>query len=96
MNIMKKSPIEQAITKTGVYSLAILAAIGIFAAFFCIFEIELDIFNGTLIEALFVFSVLVLSILVGFCFPASFLINCSSIAAVLKKYRKSEEINLHL
>ena len=71
-------------------------AIGIFAAFFCIFEIELDIFNGTLIEALFGFSVLVLSILVGFCFPASFLINCSSIAAVLKKYRKSEEINLHL
>lgn len=39
---------------------------------------------------------LVLSILAGFCFPASFLINCSSIAAVLKKYRKSEEINLHL
>ena len=50
----------------------------------------------SVVRILFGFSVLVLSILVGFCFPASFLINCSSIAAVLKKYRKSEEINLHL
>jgi ACR3 family arsenite efflux pump ArsB len=88
---MRKSTIEQAITKVGVCSLASLAVIGILAAFFCMCEIDFSILSGTVIESVFCFILIVLSILVGFCFPASILINCSSIAASLKENRKNEE-----
>ena len=83
---MSFNNLERIITKTGIVSLAILAVIGVFAALFCALEIDLDLFVGEAIEKIF-FLILTLSILVGFCFPTSFLMNFSSIAASLRKNR---------
>ena len=88
---MKNLTTEQKITKVGVLSLAALAIIGIIAAFLCACEIELSTITCTFLEQLFFFIVVSLCILVGFCFPVSFLMNCSSIAASLKENRKNEE-----
>ena len=78
---MRISSIENAITKIGVYSLAVLAVIGIIASFVSLCEMDLSAFSGTVAESIFFFILIVLSIFVGFCFPASFLINVSRIAA---------------
>lgn len=88
---MKNLTTEQTITKVGIYSLAALAVIGIIATFLCACEIDLSSITCTFLEQLLYFIVVTLFILVGFCFPASFLINCSSIAASLKEDRKNEE-----
>lgn len=82
---------EQIINKTGVISLAALAVIGIFASLFGSMEIDVDLFVGTPIENIFLFVILVLSILVSFCFPTSFLMNFSSIAHSLRKRRNEVE-----
>lgn len=82
---MKNLTPEQIITKIGVYALASLAVIGFFAAFLCMCNADFSVFNGTVIEAIFIFLILVLLLIIGFCFPASFLMNFSSIAASLKK-----------
>lgn len=88
---MKTPNLEPVITKTGIYSLAALAIIGIVASFICMCEIDVNIFSGTFIESIFIFILLVLSINVSFCFPASFLINFSRIAANLKARKESVE-----
>ena len=88
---MKNLTTEQTITKVGIYSLAALAIIGIIATFLCACEIDLSSITCTFLEQLLYFIVVTLFILVGFCFPASFLINCSSIAASLKENRKNKE-----
>ena len=84
---MSLNNLERIITKTGIVSLAILAVIGVFAALFCALEIDLDLFVGEAIEKIFFLILTALSILVGFCFPTSFLMNFSSIAASLRKNR---------
>ena len=84
---MSFNNLERIITKTGIVSLAILAVIGVFAALFCALEIDLDLFVGEAIEKIFFLILTALSILVGFCFPTSFLMNFSSIAASLWKNR---------
>lgn len=84
---MSFNNLERIITKTGIVSLAILAVIGVFAALFCALEIDLDLFVGEAIEKIFFLILTALSILVGFCFPTSFLMNFSSIAASLRKNR---------
>jgi len=84
---MSFNNLEKIITKTGIVSLAILAVIGVFAALFCALEIDLDLFVGEAIEKIFFLILTALSILVGFCFPTSFLMNFSSIAASLRKNR---------
>lgn len=88
---MNFNSLEKIITKTGIVSLAALAAIGIIASLFGAMGIDVDLFVGTAIEDIFLFIVLVLSILVSFCFPTSFLINFSSIAASLRKRRNEVE-----
>jgi uncharacterized protein YacL len=88
---MRNLTTEQKITKVGVFSLATLAVIGIIATFLCACEIDLSSITCTFLEQLIYFIVVTLFILVGFCFPASFLINCSSIAASLKENRKNKE-----
>ena len=80
---MSFNNLERIITKTGIVSLAILAVIGVFAALFCALEIDLDLFVGEAIEKIFFLILTALSILVGFCFPTSFLMNFSSFAASL-------------
>ena len=84
---MSFNNLEKIITKTGIVSLAILAVIGVFAALFCALEIDMDLFVGEAIEKIFFLILTALSILVGFCFPTSFLMNFSSIAASLRKSR---------
>lgn len=88
---MKNLTTEQKITNVGVFSLAALAVIGIIATFLTACDIDLSIITCNFLEQLFFFIVVSLFILVGFCFPASFLMNCSSIAASLKENRKNEE-----
>ena len=88
---MSFNNLERIITKTGIVSLAILAVIGVFAALFCALEIDLDLFVGDAIEKFFFLILTPLSILVGFCFPTSFLMNFSSIAASLRKSRNEVE-----
>jgi len=88
---MNFNSLEKIITKTGIVSLAALAAIGIIASLFGAMGIDVDLFVGTAIEDIFLFIVLVLSILVSFCFPTSFLINFSSVAASLRKRRNEVE-----
>jgi hypothetical protein len=88
---MNFNSLEKIITKTGIVSLAALAAIGIIASLFGAMGIDVDLFVGTAIEDIFLFIVLVLSILVSFCFPTSFLMNFSSIAASLRKRRNEVE-----
>lgn len=88
---MNFNSLEKIITKTGIVSLAALAAIGIIASLFGAMGIDVDLFVGTAIEDIFLLIVLVLSILVSFCFPTSFLINFSSIAASLRKRRNEVE-----
>lgn len=88
---MNFNSLEKIITKTGIVSLAVLAAIGIIASLFGAMGIDVDLFVGTAIEDIFLFIVLVLSILVSFCFPTSFLMNFSSIAASLRKRRNEVE-----
>lgn len=88
---MNFNSLEKIITKTGIVSLAALAAIGIIASLFGAMGIDVDLFVGTAVEDIFLFIVLVLSILVSFCFPTSFLINFSSIAASLRKKRNEVE-----
>ena len=88
---MNFNSLEKIITKTDIVSLAALAAIGIIASLFGAMGIDVDLFVGTAIEDIFLFIVLVLSILVSFCFPTSFLINFSSIAASLRKRRNEVE-----
>lgn len=88
---MNFNSLEKIITKTGIVSLAALAAIGILASLFGAMGIDVDLFVGTAIEDIFLFIVLVLSILVSFCFPTSFLMNFSSIAASLRKRRNEVE-----
>ena len=84
---MNFNSLEKIITKTGIVSLAALAAIGIIASLFGAMGIDVDLFVGTAVEDIFLFIVLVLSILVSFCFPTSFLMNFSSIAISLKNKR---------
>ena len=88
---MNFNSLEKIITKTGIVSLAVLAAIGIIASLFGAMGIDVDLFVGTAIEDIFLFIVLVLSILVSFCFPTSFLMNFSSIAVSLRKRRNEVE-----
>ena len=88
---MKTTKIEQNITRTGIISLAALAAIGIIASFISACEIDLDIFESTPFENLLYFILLTLSILVTFCLPSSFLMNVSSIAASLRASNKNIE-----
>ena len=88
---MNFNSLDKIITKTGIVSLATLAAIGIIASLFGAMGIDVDLFVGTAIEDIFLFIVLVLSILVSFCFPTSFLMNFSSIAASLRKRRNEVE-----
>lgn len=88
---MSFNNLERIITKTGIVSLAVLAVIGVFAALFCALEIDLDLFVGEAIEKLFFLILTALTILVGFCFPTSFLMNFSSIAASLRKSRNEVE-----
>jgi len=87
---MRNLTTEQKITKVGVLSLAALAIIGIIATFLCACDIELSTITCAFLEQLFFFIVVTLFILVGFCFPTSFLMNCSSIAASLKEERKNK------
>ena len=84
---MSFNNLERIITKTGIVSLAILAVIGVFAALFCALEIDLDLFVGEAIEKIFFLILTALSILVGFCFPTSFLMNFSSIAVSIRNKR---------
>ena len=84
---MSFNNIEKTITKTGIVSLAILGVIGIVASLFCVARIDLNILAGTVAEEILYFILVVLSILVGFSFPTSFLMNFSSIAASLRKNR---------
>lgn len=88
---MNFNSLEKIITKTGIVSLAALAAIGIIASLFGAMGIDVDLFVGTAVEDIFLFIVLVLTILVSFCFPTSFLMNFSSIAASLRKKRNEVE-----
>ena len=88
---MSFNNLERIITKTAIVSLAILAVIGVFAALFCALEIDLDLFVGEAIEKIFFLILTALSILVGFCFPTSFLMNFSSIAASLRRNRNDEQ-----
>lgn len=88
---MNFNSLEKIITKTGIVSLAALAAIGIIASLFGAMGIDVDLFVGTAVEDIFLFIVLVLSILVSFCFPTSFLMNFSSIAVSLRKKRNKVE-----
>ena len=88
---MNFNSLEKIITKTGIVSLAALAAIGIIASLFGAMGIDVDLFVGTAIEDIFLFIVLGLSVLVSFCFPTSFLMNFSSIAASLRKRRNEVE-----
>ena len=96
---MKQQNIEQKITRTGVISLAALSIIGIIACFTGAFNIDMSIFSGTPIEDMFLFILGVLFILVGFCFPVSFLMNISKLASGLmeanrlKKSIADEESN---
>ena len=87
---MKNLTTEQKITKVGVLSLAALAVIGIIATFLTACDIDLSIITSNFLEQLFFFIVVSLFILVGFCFPVSFLMNCSSIAASLKEERRNK------
>lgn len=85
---------EKPITKIGIISLAALAAIGIIASIIIACEIDLSIFESTPVEGMFHLILLVLSILVAFCIPTSFLINLSSIAASLSASNmKPDNIN---
>lgn len=88
---MNFNSLEKIITKTGIVSLAALAAIGIIASLFGAMGVDVDQFVETAVEDIFLFIVLVLSILVSFCFPTSFLMNFSSIAASLRKKRNEVE-----
>ena len=96
---MSINRIEKIITKTGVISLATLAVIGIIASLFGTMGIDIDLFVGRAVENIFLFILAVLGILVGFCFPASFLMNFSSIAASMVKSKRlkrdsdCEEVN---
>ena len=96
---MRLQNIEQKITRTGVISLAALANIGIIACFTGAFGIDMSIFSHTPIEDMFLFILGVLFILVGFCFPVSFLMNISKLASGLmeasrlKKSIADEESN---
>ena len=96
---MRQQNIEQKITRTGVISLAALAIIGIIACFTGAFDIDMSIFSRTLIEAIFLFILGTLSILVGFCFPVSFLMNISKLVHSLtetnrlKKFTTDEQNN---
>ena len=83
--------LEKIITKTGVISLAALCVIGILAAFFSAVGLDIDLLVCKAIEDIFIFVMAVLGILVGFCFPASFLMNFSSIAVSLRKRRNEVE-----
>lgn len=83
--------IEQKITRTGVLSLAALAIIGIIACFTGAFDIDMSIFSCTIVEVLFLFILGVLSILVGFCFPVSFMINVSKLASGLIEANRFEK-----
>lgn len=87
---MKNLTTEQTITKVGIYSLAALAVIGIIATFLTACDIDLSTITCNFLEQLFFFIVVSLFILVGFCFPVSFLMNCSSIAASLKEERRNK------
>lgn len=87
---MKNLTTEQTITKVGIYSLAALAVIGIIATFLTACDIDLSIITCNFLEQLFFFIVVSLFILVGFCFPVSFLMNCSSIDASLKEERRNK------
>lgn len=80
---MRLQNIEQKITRTGAISLAALAIIGIIACFTGAFDIDMSIFSHTLIEDMFLFILGTLSILVGFCFPVSFMMNISKLASGL-------------
>ena len=87
---MSFSYLEKITTKVGIISLAALAVIGVIASFGCAFKINFDIFSGTILESIYFFLLLVLSIVASFCIPASILINFSSIAISLKK--KKDEV----
>ena len=71
--------------------MAVLCVIGILAAFFSAVGLDIDLLVCKAIEDIFIFVMAVLGILVGFCFPASFLMNFSSIAVSLRKRRNEVE-----
>ena len=87
---MNSIKFHQLVTKTGIISLAALAVIGILATFFGVCEIDLDFFPEFFEKILF-FILAALSILVGFCWPVSFLMTMISIANSLRNNRKSVE-----
>ncbi len=73
------------LTKTGVFSLAALAAIGIIYMLLACIGIDFYLLEGTFIESLFFFIFFCLWITVGFCFPAALLISITSIACSMKE-----------
>ena len=87
---MNSIKFHQLVTKTGVFSLAALAVIGILATFFGVCEIDLDFFPEFFEKILF-FILAALSILVCFCWPVSFLMTMISIANSLRNNRKRVE-----
>lgn len=90
---MRLQTIEQKITKAVVISLAALAIIGIIACFTGAFDIDMNIFSRTPIEDIFLFILGVLFILVGFCFPVSFMINISKLASGLMEANRLKRSN---
>ena len=81
---MNTTKFHHYVTKTGIISLAVLAVIGIIASLVALCQVDLDVFPK-LLEEIYLFIVLTLFILVGFCFPVSFLMTLISIAKSLKK-----------
>ena len=81
---MNTSKFHHAVTKTGIISLAALAVIGIIVLLFTLCQFDSD-FLPYFLEEILYFVLLTLAILVGFCFPVSFLMTLISIANSLKK-----------
>ena len=80
---MNSTKFHHFVTKTGIISLAALAVIGIIASLVALCQVNLNCFPE-LLEEIYLFIVLTLFILVGFCFPVSFLMTLTSIAKSLK------------
>ena len=80
---MNTTKFHHIVTKTGIFSLAALAIIGILATFIGVCEIDLNSLPEFL-GMIFLFILSTLSILVCFCFPVSFLITLIDIATGLR------------
>lgn len=83
--------LETNVTRTGIVSFAALAVIGIIASIFGTIGSEIDLSLPLFLEDIILFIILVLSILVVFCIPTSFLMKFSSIAAGLVKSSSEAE-----